>query len=353
MSVNVNVFNFNSNGVQPDIFAGINSTALQGVDDILSDIFKDFSQLFDAVGNQFSGNQNIMAGGCVVPPSPFDSSQPQGSLKADSDVVTTPGGYKIESTGKFDWKITGPDGKVTEIQGDPHVREGDGGKWDFKRNSTFVLGDGTKVNVTTTPYGNGATVTQGLEIISGNDRVTISDMDKGKGKIGDITQDGYAHANSFGGNDVFVMGKESDDWSFQGKEVIGSENGGDSFKLGNDLAAGNGNGNDLWAGMDFNQMLHNFVSDLINDWNQSWQPNQLGLNPYSGGQNNEGTTNNLWAGNNNNGNNLWAGNTYDRAGHQNQLRQAFRLFGELFNVMAKLSKLSDQMASFRNRAIYA
>ena len=32
--------------------------------------------------------------------------------------------------------------------------------------------------------------------------------------------------------DVFVMGKETDDWYFHGKEVLGSNNGGDSFKLG-------------------------------------------------------------------------------------------------------------------------
>jgi hypothetical protein len=101
-----------------------------------------------------------------------------------------------------------------------------------------VLGDGTKINVTTAPYNN-MTITKGLEIISGNDRVQIADIDKGKGKTGEVTQDGFAHANSFGGKDVFVMGKETDDWSFQGKEVVGSENGGESFKLGNDLAVGN------------------------------------------------------------------------------------------------------------------
>lgn len=345
MSVNItNIINFNSNGVQPDIFAGINSNALQGVNDILSDIFKDFSQLFDSLGSQFSGNQNIAAGGCVVPPSPFDGSQ-QGGLSTDGGVVTTPGGYKIEATGQYNWKITGPDGKVTEVEGDPHVKEGDGGKWDFKRDSTFVLGDGTRVNVTTKPYGNGATVTSGLEIISGNDRVNISDIDKGKGSVGEITADGFAHANSFGGKDVFVMGKESDDWSFQGKEVIGSNNGGDSFKLGNDLAAGNTNGNgNLWAGMDFNQMLHNFVNELMGNWNSSWQPNRFGSNPYNNGLNSGGNTNSLWAGNNNN---------YNRPQHQREMRQAFHLLGRMFNVMAQLSRLSDQMSSFRNRALYA
>jgi hypothetical protein len=82
------------------------------------------------------------------------------------------------------------------------------------------------------------TVTGGLEIISGNDRVQVTDIDKGKGKTGQVTQDGFAHANSFGNKDVFVMGKETDDWSFQGKEVTGSNNGGESFVLGKDLPAG-------------------------------------------------------------------------------------------------------------------
>jgi len=352
MSVNItNIFNFNSNGIQPDLFAGINTNALQGVNDILSDIFNDFGQLFDSLGNNFSGNQSIAAGGCVVPPSPFESSQPQGSLKVDGDVITTAGGYKIEATGQHEWKITGPDGKTTRVWGDPHVAEGDGGKWDFKRDSTFVLGDGTRINVTTAPWKDGKmTVTSGLEIISGNDRVTVSDIDKGKGKIGQVTADGYAHANSFGGKDVFVMGRETDDWSYQGKEVIGSNDGGESFKLGNDLPAGNGSGNNLWEGnFDFTQMLHNFVNDLIGGWNSDWRPNPVGSNPY---YNDSGNTNNLWAGNNNN-TNIWSGNNYDRSQHQRQMTQAFRLFGQLFNVMARLSDLSDQMSTFRNRTLYA
>ena len=342
MSVNVNIFNFNnSNGIQADIFAGINPTQLSGVDDILSDIFSDFARLFDSVGTNFSGNQSIAAGGCVVPPSPFESSQPQGSLKTDGNVITTAGGYKIEATGQHEWKITGPDGKTTRVWGDPHVAEGDGGTWDFKRNSTFVLGDGTRINVSTAPWGNnGMTVTSGLEIISGNDRVTVSGIDKGKGVVGQVTPDGYAHSNTFGGNDVFVMGRETDDWSHQGREIVGSENGGESFKLGGNLPTGNANGGNLWEGnFDFNALLHNFVNDLINDWNQDWQPNQVGSNPYYNGLSN--------------GNDLWEGNNYNRPQHQNGLRQAFRLFGELFGVLARLASLSDQMSAFRNRAIYA
>ena len=90
---------------------------------------------------------------------------------------------------------------------------------------------------------------------------------------------------------------------------------------------------------DFNQLLHNFVNELINDWNQTWRPNQIGTNPYY---------NNLSS-----GSDLWAGNDYNRPQHQHQMRQAFRLFGELFNVLGRLASLSDQMATFRNRAIYA
>ncbi|WP_375766643.1 DUF1521 domain-containing protein [Archangium gephyra] len=184
---------------------------------------------------------SVVGNGPATPsaPAPSDSSHPSGSLKTDPNgVITTPGGYKIEATSQFEWKITGPDGKNTRVWGDPHVDEGDGGKWDFKRDSTFVLGDGTRINCTTAPYGNGMTVSSKLEIISGNDRVQVTDLDKGKGKTGPVTQDGYANVNSFGGKDVFVMGKETDDWSFTGKEVIGSNNGGESFKLGNNLAAG-------------------------------------------------------------------------------------------------------------------
>jgi len=337
----MNVYNFNFNGVQPDFFEGINQTSFSGVNDILSDIFNDYAQLLESVGNLLTGGQQIAPGGCV-PPSPSDSCHPQGSLQTDGNVVTTPGGYKIEATGQFEWKITGPDGKSTRVWGDPHVAEGDGGTWDFKRNSTFVLGDGTRINVTTAPWKDGKmTVTSGLEIISGNDRVQISDIDKGKGKIGEVTADGYAHANSFAGNDVFVMGKETDDWSFQGKEIVGSNNGGESFKLGNDLPAGNTGIRNPWQNT-FGSWLNNFFNDMMGGWNNSWKPNRFGSNPYY-----NGNTNNLWEGNNNGGFN------YDRSRHQNQMRQAFRLFGEMFNILARLDRLSDRMSSYRTRALYA
>ncbi|HEX8370667.1 MAG TPA: DUF1521 domain-containing protein [Pyrinomonadaceae bacterium] len=342
--VNFNIFNFNAGGAEPNFFQNLNPVAFQDINGILSDIFEDFANLFDAFGgNQFNSGdqQGIWAGGGgCIPPSPDDSTHPSGSLKTDAGVITTPGGYKIEATGQFEWTITGPDGKSTRVWGDPHVAEGDGGKWDFKRNSTFVLGDGTRINVSTAPWGNGGmTVTSGLEIISGNDRVTVSGIDKGKGVVGEVTQDGYAHANTFGGNDVFVMGSETDDWSYQGKEIIGSENGGDSFKLGNDLAAGNTRPFSGYDTVDWMQLVRDLGGDMSNNWNDFWRPNELGSNPYYDGVSNR--------------DDVRADQRYDRGRHRNQMAQAFRLLGQMFNVLSRLANLSDRMYAQRNQAIYA
>ncbi len=218
----------------------------------ISDLLRLTGQMLDKMSNLFGGSGfpfdrvggdggNRCPGFDIMPLDPprcGDSTHPSGSLKVEGNVVTTAGGYKIEQLGQFDWRITGPDGKETKIWGDPHVAEGDGGKWDFKNNSTFVLGDGTVINVTTAPFSGNKdmTVTQGLEIICGNDRVEVTGIDQGMGKIGTVTQDGYAHRNCFSGKDVFVMGRESDDWSKEGREIIGSENGGETFKLGGQLA---------------------------------------------------------------------------------------------------------------------
>lgn len=331
---NIN-FNFSASFNTTGLWGGTNTNALNGVNDILSDLFTNFSSLFQQFNSGQNNFSNIAAGGCCQPPSPIDSYQPQGGLKTDGGVITTPGGYKIEALSQHEWKITGPDGKETRVWGDPHVAEGDGGKWDFKKNSTFVLGDGTKVNVTTAPWGNdGMTVTKGLEVISGNDRVTVEGIDKGKGVVGQVTQDGFAHANSFNG-DVFVMGNETDDWSHQGKEIIGSNNGGDSFKYGNDLPAGQTpvtNNYNNWSSL-FNQWFSNFTSG--NNWNNSWKPNTVGSNPYYNGLTNGNRLTNA---------------RYDQHQHRSQMSQAFRLMGNMFHLMARLSNLSDTMFALRNRA---
>src|SRR5688572_22321689 len=49
----------------------------------------------------------------VQPPRPQDSCHPGGLKKDPNGTITTPGGYKIEQCGQFEWKITGPDCKTT------------------------------------------------------------------------------------------------------------------------------------------------------------------------------------------------------------------------------------------------
>lgn len=347
-NININVYNRTTEiGFGPDVFSGINSAALDRLDDRLTSIF-DTGRFNRGFEYQSSSQLSIAMGGCVVPPDRGDCCHPQGSLKNEGGKITTAGGYTIEATKQHEWIITGPDGKTTRIWGDPHVAEGDGGKWDFKRNSTFVLGDGTKINVTTAPWKDGKmTVTSSLEIISGNDRVNITDIDKGKGVTGPITQDGYAHSNSFGNNDVFVMGRESDDWSHQGREITGSKNGGESFELGNQLAPGNVRPNP--TGGDWSQpqqFLNQLLGYLLgngngngNGWNNnSLSPNnQFGTNPYYDGHSCCGPRN----------------GDYDRNYHREFMRDSLRMVSQMLRLMERLLGMGGDYHIMRNRSMYA
>jgi Domain of Unknown Function (DUF1521) len=171
---------------------------------------------------------------CPEPPPPCP---PPDALQVGADgKIHTPGGYTIEADGNTAWKITGPDGKCTTVSGDPHVHESDGGKWDFKRDSSFVLPDGTKINVRTTPAGNGMTVTSGLEVVNGNNRVEIGGVNTAHPHTGQVQHTGQQWDTK--GWDQFVMGSETDDWAFGGREIVGSEKGGEVLKVGDPLAPG-------------------------------------------------------------------------------------------------------------------
>lgn len=340
--VNINFFNRTEVGFGSDFFSDINTTALDRLDDRLTDIFS--TGRFDlGFESQSTSQLSIMAGGCVVPPDQDDCCHPQGSLRNEDGKITTPGGYTIEATKQHEWIITSPDGKTTRIWGDPHVAEGDGGKWDFKRDSTFVLGDGTRINVKTAPWGDGKmTVTSELEIISGNDRVGITGIDKGKGVVGPITQDGFAHANCFGNNDVFVMGREGDDWSYQGREIVGSNNGGESFELGNQLPAGNVRPNgptDNWS--EPQQFLNQLLSYLLGNGsgfnNASWSPNGCGTNPYYDGHSCSGPRN----------------GQYDRNFHREFMTESLQLVSQMLRLMDRLFGMDGDFRTMRNRSIYA
>lgn len=328
-------FNF---GFNPLMFRGINPQALE--------LLEAAGDLADAIGNyqdalaNFYGSRSSNYQCCnpapVEEPNPSDSTQPSGSLEVKGDVIMTAGGYQIEMVGQYEWKITGPDGKTTRIWGDPHVDEGDGGKWDFKRNSTFVLGDGTRINVTTAPFNN-MTVTSGLEIISGNDRVLVSGIEQGKGEIGTVTQDGYQHVNSFAGNDVFVMGRETDDWSYTGREITGSENGGESFTLGGDLYAG---GSTQTSGVnDGFDLVNSLLNSFLSNWFDSFSPNDFGFNPYYG--NNSSFDDNS------------SSTNYDRQRHLRNMADAFHALADAYNAAARFLSLSDQISNNRSRFMLA
>jgi Domain of Unknown Function (DUF1521) len=234
-----------------------------------------FTASFEAaVRAMFSGMSSQQASHCrCSPPSIEDSCHPAGSLtKDDKGVITTPGGYKIEATGATEWTITGKDGKSTKVWGDPHVAESDGGKWDFKKDSTFVLDDGTKINVKTKDAGNGTTITSGLDITNGRDRVQVTDIDKGKGKVGEITNDGL-QAN-YAQNDQIVMGEHVADWGKDGKVIVGSDKNGEELKLGDALKTKVGalapNGN---TGVVGPQQAQNPLEALIAALNRILNPN--------------------------------------------------------------------------------
>ncbi|HVF56632.1 MAG TPA: DUF1521 domain-containing protein [Pyrinomonadaceae bacterium] len=323
-----------------------NPSSMSGLDPELLALVEAAGKLAEAAEDFAGGFAQLVAGRsdaaslCVCapvsPPEIEDSCHPSGSLRTSGDTIDTPGGYRIEMVGQYEWKITGPDGKSTRVWGDPHVDEGDregGNDWDFKRNSTFVLGDGTRVNVRTVPGGaEGMTVTGSLEIISGNDRVVVTGIDAGKGQIGPVTQDGFEHVNSFQG-DVFVMGGEADDWSYQGREITGSEKGGDALKTGGAIRPDfYYQGFDYEAGMMWAMSL---FSNLFDAWQPDWRPNSYGCNPY-------------W----NSDRPVWQSDdpgAYDRERHAENLAEALRAVGVMFTALAAVFKLSEQVSNARRR----
>ncbi|MEW5851078.1 MAG: DUF1521 domain-containing protein [Myxococcota bacterium] len=133
--------------------------------------------------------------------------------------VRTAGGYTVVPEGGTSWKIFGPDQKpgdkpITHVHGDPHVDEKDGTRWDFTKNSDFVLPDGTRINCKTSSE-KGYSVSTGLEITNGADRVSVSGVD-GRPSTSEVRHDGYEwraqHLASNPNRDTFRLGGDGDDW---------------------------------------------------------------------------------------------------------------------------------------------
>ena len=145
--------------------------------------------------------------------------------EATPKEIALDNGYKITIPGENEeWTITDANGDSTRIWGDPHVSEGDGnGKtnWDFQENSTFILGDGTKISVGTAGKGSGK-VTDTLTITQGNQSIEVTGIAANDPKIGQPSLGGAQLDADTNDGHVFKMGDEADDWTYQqggGREI--------------------------------------------------------------------------------------------------------------------------------------
>jgi hypothetical protein len=152
------------------------------------------------------------------------SSDSRWEVDQENRTIKLDNGYEL----KFDnerqsWHITDAEGNSVNIWGDPHVAENDGGRWDFKQDSTFVLDDGTKITVHTRPSGNGQTVTDSVTITQGDQAIEVTGVADNNVRISEVMNNGReidaAH------NDGYVFFEENgvDDWTTADGETITSD----------------------------------------------------------------------------------------------------------------------------------
>jgi len=171
-------------------------------------------------GSAFAGGFVFVGGMGTIGTQP---PRPKGITTSKDGTITTPGGYKVKAEGKANaWTITSPEGKTTRIWGDPHVHEADGGKWDFKKDMSFVLPDGTKIKCNTTKPKdpNAPTVTKDIHVMHGNQRASISGIEKNKPTTPTMTNDRYAFDARDKDGAYAVLGKDGTDWYLNGKNEI-------------------------------------------------------------------------------------------------------------------------------------
>lgn len=340
----VNQTNVINLGLDPALAAALDPGVLVGLDEVAGEFASECAGYAAALSRlDASGGVDLVRyalGQCapVSAPDFADSCHPAGSLRTRGDSIYTPGGYRIEMLGQYEWKITGPDGKWTRIHGDPHVDEGDrdgATDWDFKRNTTFVLGDGTRVNVTTVPGGaDGMTVTGRIEVVSGFQSVTVEDVDKGKGRIGEV---GFHSADAFTG-DVVTMGAGADDWAFRGREITGSRDGGASFILGDAMRSSDGRAY-VEAFVFVSWLFESFFGQFRLD---DWGPNGLGCNPYKLFQRP------IWEPA---GGDRWSDERTSRNEARRQYREslaeAFRAVAQMFDALARMERAREELSGWR------
>jgi Ca2+-binding RTX toxin-like protein len=152
----------------------------------------------------------------VDPKPPVDSEWHVSEIKDGKGTITLGDRYEIKlDESKSSWTIIDKsDCSETEIWGDPHVDVGNEGKtdWDFKKDSSFVLEDGTKITVNTVEVNKkGATVSSTLTITNGENAVQVTGLaSKADGK------DNLAVVQS---NDGVKLDESTDDGAFTVKEA--------------------------------------------------------------------------------------------------------------------------------------
>lgn len=157
------------------------------------------------------------------------------SVDKNSNVITLDGYQIALDESSSAWTLSKLDdngepipGSETRVWGDPHVDEdGDGmDDWDFKKDTTFVLEDGTKISVGTKQWGNSdyttsdtLTITKGDQAIqvtglTQNDDtpLAISDVSLDGRQIDMDTKDGhYVYANADANNWTDANGNDLGD----------------------------------------------------------------------------------------------------------------------------------------------
>ena len=158
--------------------------------------------------------------------SPAEPGKKTWKVNKDGKNIELDNGYKLNFSNKDSaWTISDKNGDKTRIWGDPHVNEGNGKgnkQWDFSRDSTFVLKDGTKISVKTTPAKKGKpTVSSALTITKGDQAVQVSGIDKQNVKIGNVTMNGREIDKNTNDGAIFREGNNGvDDWfDKDGKEI--------------------------------------------------------------------------------------------------------------------------------------
>lgn len=168
--------------------------------------------------NQIRGVQQAPI---ITSPGAEVSSLKTWSVDKNNKVITLDNGYTLTFEGKEQaWHIKDSQGNEVRIWGDPHVYEDDGGKWDFKAQTTFQLEDGTKITIKTKPIGDGSmTVSDELFITKGDQSVHVSGIADNNVNISDVSMEGQRIDQAI--DDGYLVKEMGgvDDWSFGNEEI--------------------------------------------------------------------------------------------------------------------------------------